>query len=582
MPLRRLLPALAALLILALALVVAGLAAAGWEAAASARRAGTAVYHLRAALAAAEMVSRERGPSNGALGSASPATAAVTTALDEARGRTDAAWAALKPVLSGTAADPEERAAAGKLAMAVQALAQARQAVDRLRGKAPSQREPQDIRSAVSGMVAVVPLLAPAIGLLAHRATSALPAVGDPVQGARLSAELRENAGLLGSLFTAALARQQPFTPGERAAIERTRGRIDALRLLIELRVQLPGQDAEVLKAWELAEAHYFQQAGQLLAQVIAAGESDGRYGMDPAAFAARYVPDMNTLFSLRDVLLQQALTLAAVESDRVRVRLLGGAAVLLLLVALLLASLRVLQRRVLEPLQGVTRALEGLARNELDATLPVPRAADEMAAVIDAVSSLQAASRERLVLEAERQSLMAQLRSQSSTDFLTELPNRRAFFESAEQELALARRQGEPVVAVLLDIDNFKQFNDRHGHSVGDQALRLMALALRRCLRAGDLVARFGGEEFVLLLMRSDRAAGRAFAERLRLTISELQLRLPDGSKAGLTASIGLAASERGDIDLDKLLGRADAAMYRAKALGRDRMVVAGEEFAG
>jgi diguanylate cyclase (GGDEF)-like protein len=485
-------------------------------------------------------------------------------------------------MLSAEAADAEEREAAKRLQRAVEALARARQAVDALCALDTAQRGPQDIRRVVAGMVAVVPFLAPAVGLLANRATTERPAIGDAVQGARLSAELREYAGLLGSHFTAALARQQPFTPAERVSIERTRGRIDELRTLIELRVQLPGQEAEVLKAWQLAEDHYFGSAAQLLVQVIAAGESDGHYGMDPGEFARRYVPDMNTLFALRDVLLNRAQGIATDEGQRVRARLAAGAAILALMMALLLAGMRVLQRRVLAPLEGVTRALESLARNELDAPLPAPQACDEMAAVIDAVSRLQAGSRERLMLEAERQSLIAQLRSQSLTDYLTGLPNRRAFFESAEFELAVARRQGLPVVAVMLDIDHFKKFNDRHGHNVGDQALRQVAQTLQQVLRTGDLVGRFGGEEFVLLMMRCELAEGLACVERLQATLKDLRLNFPDGTQGGITASIGLADSTRYGLDVDALLSQADAAMYRAKALGRDQTVVAEETVPG
>jgi diguanylate cyclase (GGDEF)-like protein len=299
---------------------------------------------------------------------------------------------------------------------------------------------------------------------------------------------------------------------------------------------------------------------------------------MDPAGFAGRYVPDMNTLFALRDVLLTQARGLATAEGRRVRLRLAAGGATLTLMMALLLAGMRVLQRRVLAPLEGVTRALEGLARNELDAPLPAPRASDEMAAVIDAVSRLQAGSRERLVLEAERQSLIAQLRSQSLTDFLTGLPNRRAFFESAERELALARRSGLSVVAVMLDIDHFKRFNDLHGHSVGDQALLQVAQTLRQVLRAGDLVGRFGGEEFVMLMLRSEPADGRACVERLQAALTALRIDFPDGTQGGITASIGLADSSRCGLEVDALLEQADAAMYRAKGLGRNCYVVADE----
>jgi len=575
MRLRHLLPLLTLTLGLLLTSLLSWRVNQGWRIAQAAERAEAAVVQLGVALRAAEMVSRERGPTNGALGAVQPPTPAVVQALREARDRTDLAWRVFGAALVADANAAREREAAARLQDAGEALAQARAAVDRLLALPLDAREPQAIRSAVAGMVAVVPMLAPAVELLVHDATQGLPRLSDAVQGARLTAELREYTGLLGSHFTAPLARREPFTPAERAAIERTRGRIDQLRALVELRVRLPGQDPSVVRGWQMVEEHYFTGADELLGQVMAAGQTDGAYGMDPAAFAARYVPAMNTLFGLRDQLLVQAAAITQAELQKLRTRLQWGASASVLLLALLAATVVVLYRRVLGPLRGVTLALDGLTRGDFNAPLPQPRANDEIAAVIGAVARLQEVSRDRQQLEADRQVMIEQLRTQSSTDFLTGLPNRRAFVEAAERELARARRSGNPLVAVLLDIDHFKQFNDRYGHNAGDHALLGVAQTLRLTLRAGDLVARYGGEEFVLLV-QGDLAVGLAFAERLRAAIAQVRVATPDGGLQGVSASLGVADSPQFGLLLDALLLRADEAMYRAKALGRDQVVVA------
>lgn len=606
MPIRRILPLLGAALLLLVLALLARLVTAEVQNHQRAKLAEHLVGDLRVALQAAEMVSRERGPTNGALGEGLPARAEVVAALKQARDRTDSALQALHSTLRTELTDALElggpdavhtqqvQAVSRQFDTAMASLQRARGAVDELRQRPLPERGAADLRNAVAGMVAVVPQLAPAVGQLANDVQQALPDVGGVVQGARLVAELREYAGLLGSHFTAPLVRGQPFTAEERDTIGRTRGRIDQLRYLIALQVDVPGQRPDVLKAWERAEAHYFTVAMQLVGEVLAAGETDGRYGLDPRTFAARYVPDMNTLFALRDALLEEAAGRAREERGAAVGSLLATAVGLALLLGVMVLGMLVVYRRVLVPLAGVSVALDAMARNDLAAPLPQPRAQDEMAAVIGGVATLQQRSRERAVLEAERDSLIEQLRAQSSTDFLTGLPNRRAYFEAAQQQLALARRRGEPVVAILLDVDHFKQFNDRHGHSAGDQALREVAQALRRSLRAGDLVARYGGEEFVLLLPGCDRVAGLAFAERLRLAISQVQLMVDDAADSAVaadgagaagarraeavSASLGLADSARYGLDLDALLSHADAAMYRAKALGRNRVVVAGE----
>jgi len=576
MSLSRLLRLLAALLALATAVLVGRMATTEWQ---TLQRAGAslkAVDELWLALLAAEMVSRERGPTNGVLGDISPPRAERVAALTEARARTDHAFDALQHVLPATTIDPIRRDAAQRFAASRVALGQARAAVDRTTAMASEQRAPETIRSVVRDMVAVVPMLAPAVGLFANDAQQADPALSDDVQAARLTAELREYAGLLGSHFTAALARQQPLAAEERVAIERTRGRIDELRFLVELRVQVPDQAGAVMQAWRAVEDHYFGQADLLLARVIAAGESDGRYGLDAAGFAARYVPDMNTMLALRDVLLAQARQHAVDEHEHAARMLATVAAGSGILLTVLLGTMVMMHRRVLRPLAATTRALNALARNELDAPLPRPVADDEMAAVIGAVRTLQVQTRQREALERERDELIERLREQSNTDFLTGLPNRRAFFATAERDLAQARRHGYGVVAILLDVDRFKQFNDSLGHAAGDQALTVVATTLRRELRVGDLVARFGGEEFVLLLNHCDREQGLRQAERSRQAIAAAPVGCPSGEVVHVTASLGLADSIRHGLELEALLSQADAAMYRAKEAGRNRVVAA------
>jgi hypothetical protein len=192
------------------------------------------------------------------------------------------------------------------------ALVQARADVDQVLALPQAQRSAEAIRDAVQGMVAVVPLLSPVTNPLASAAQHAYPALGDDVQGARLAAALREYAGLLGSHFTAALVKAQPFSAAERRAIDETRGRIAQLRTLVELRLQLPDEAPSVSQAWSTVEARYFGVAQALLGQVLVQGDGDGHYGLSAAEFAALYVPEMNPILALRDALLAQARDRAA------------------------------------------------------------------------------------------------------------------------------------------------------------------------------------------------------------------------------------------------------------------------------
>ena len=156
-----------------------------------------------------------------------------------------------------------------------------------------------------------------------------------------------------------------------------------------------------------------------------------------------------------------------------------------------------------------------------------------------------------------------------ATTDSLTELPNRRGFDILAEQALQEAQRDSSPLYAVLLDLDNFKQINDQHGHLAGDDVLRRFARQLRDTLRKSDILCRWGGEEFILLLKNSDRQAAYDLAEKLRQHCAEQRYTV-DGQGLRVTVSLGLSQWHVGE-SLHTLLGRTDRALYRAKQGGRD-----------
>jgi diguanylate cyclase (GGDEF)-like protein/PAS domain S-box-containing protein len=181
---------------------------------------------------------------------------------------------------------------------------------------------------------------------------------------------------------------------------------------------------------------------------------------------------------------------------------------------------------------------------------------------------------RPRKTLEAERQELIDRLQRQALTDSLTELPNRRAFDSETVRTMAQMRRSGQPVAIALLDIDRFKHVNDRFGHAAGDEVLRMIARVIPSSLRAGDFVARIGGEEFALLLPNTPLVQAIPVLERLREAIAAGETTTGDGQKVAVTVSIGLAALDATH-DFDMSWRRADLALYRAKQAGRNRVAV-------
>lgn len=164
-------------------------------------------------------------------------------------------------------------------------------------------------------------------------------------------------------------------------------------------------------------------------------------------------------------------------------------------------------------------------------------------------------------------------------TDAVTGAPNRRFFDRRLAEEVGRWKRRGEPLALILADIDHFKQVNDRHGHQAGDRVLSQVARWLGEGLRDCDVLARFGGEEFVLLLPNTTAAQAFAIAERLRQRIAGVPVVVEDAVEAKVTASFGVAAlaaeapGERNDAGT-VLVRRADRALYAAKAAGRNRVV--------
>lgn len=164
----------------------------------------------------------------------------------------------------------------------------------------------------------------------------------------------------------------------------------------------------------------------------------------------------------------------------------------------------------------------------------------------------------------------------QAMTDTLTGLANRRGLEKRMELERIRARQNNSPFSVILLDIDWFKRINDEFGHLVGDSMLKGIAGILRSQTRKNDLVARFGGEEFLVLLPETDAQGARAVAEKVRAVLSQKEWKIKEsGKKIGqVTASMGIALYHPEEPD-NNVVQRADEALYQAKAQGRDRVVV-------
>ena len=176
--------------------------------------------------------------------------------------------------------------------------------------------------------------------------------------------------------------------------------------------------------------------------------------------------------------------------------------------------------------------------------------------------------------LQEELKAKNALLERIATTDELTGLPNRRHFFDTARTIVALAKRNDLPIACLMIDIDFFKKVNDAYGHQAGDIVLKKVAEVMLKSKREGELLARLGGEEFVMCLFKAEEDAAFCAGERFRKRIEEMKLSLDESKDISVTVSVGCSAVAGDSLtDIDKLMAMADEALYRAKNNGRNRV---------
>lgn len=237
----------------------------------------------------------------------------------------------------------------------------------------------------------------------------------------------------------------------------------------------------------------------------------------------------------------------------------------LLTLLLLFVLSIR-LQALFTRPILRLIGAMQEVSRSRNYQLSLSTRARDEFGDLYRGFSDMLAVIRER----DERLSQLA------TTDALTDLTNRRQALETMQQMLVRAQRKQEPLGVIMLDIDHFKSVNDQYGHAVGDLVLKAIARVLQGSAREYDLVARLGGEEFLLVCDHADRAVSLEMAERVRLAIAACRVERAPNEWLQVTASLGIyAAVPVTDSRVEQLLKQADDALYQAKREGRNRCVV-------
>ncbi|WP_157871085.1 GGDEF domain-containing protein [Gluconacetobacter diazotrophicus] len=504
---------------------------------------------FRPVLDAASLISAERAPSTMLM---ADETAPARDRLRAARAATDQALAHAAGTVSSAA-----------LQETLRQLEQARNLVDRA-------AERPDRYDGVQGAIDALFAADDAYWTMMIRQSATLigsdPRLAAPIRHALILCGLRDNAGRLGSVMLAPLIAQTPMPPRNVSASDRLAGRMAVEWQLLELNPSVADHGPRLAALRQHAERAFFDDGQPLVARIIAEGTQGTPYTQTAVAFADRYARTLAPLETWRtndlDIVLSDFRRKARHAFDMLWI--ISGAT--LTVTGLIAGGVLLVHLRVLAPLLEASEAVVDLGHDE---PLRLPRrhrGSRELQPLYEALEILDARLRERA---AQTQAL----KHQAETDELTQLLNRRALQILAKPRLEISEAD-ERAFLILLDIDHFKSINDRHGHTEGDRVLVAVAAALREQVRPDDLVARFGGEEFAILIRAHTQMTALSMAHRLRRRLGSLKVVSAQNVRIPVTASFGVAAGD--NLTWRQLVAKADVALYAAKRAGRNTVRLA------
>lgn len=515
-------------------------------------------------LEAANRISAERGPTNTALGRERAVLDPAQLRLQSFRQASDAAIARIPSALA-PAVGP----------MRIQ-LDLARSQVDALLARPRAERSREDIEKAILAMFAAYDASLPVSDMAMDKLLAGDAALIGPALVARMLGELRDYAGRLGSYLVISIVRGEPLAGSARGTFEETRGRVLELWRLVDTQTSLHATGT-ITQARRDTERLFLDKGMRLIEQTRTQLEA-GEYRGTPELFTDAIVPSFEPIEQLRDHFLASVVESFEATHRHARTDFILAVIGTVLVLAVELALLFVSRRFVFKPLMLVRSSVVDLANGKLHQPAAPRQLRSEMRDLFQALDTLRSRLIEREQLDAERVRLTARLRVQADTDGLTGVLNRGAL-ERLVQKIAGTSERKRRVGLILLDIDHFKAINDEFGHLAGDAALRAIAQRLQEALREEDVIARFGGEEFAILILDDharDADSLADVAERLRSWIQARPVMFEGGAEVAITASIGVATAGAGPQMWPELLKAADAALYRAKREGRNRVAIA------
>ena len=529
------------------------------------------IGRFHCALLIMSRISAERGPANSAM-TEDAGTEPFTQALKISRAGVDEAMTTLAAQLAGN----DSAASLSRLAAVRERLDRGRMRVDALIALPKPDRNAIELQHAIESMFAVVDTTEALVDDLGGRTTTADPALARTVIVTTLVTELRDIAGRLGSQYIVPLQAQEPANAERLTEITRLRARIEQMRAIVAANMGTYMDDPEVAGAWQTVNTRYFDQAFRLLDSLKIGRPDAVPYPMSPSEFTGRIVPEMSTLQALRDMIIKVTFERANAAKDGAWRTMMISAAATGLLILTMISIIVSMQRFLFMPLLYIRDQIMALALGTPGEIPMTVARSEEIREVLTALRLLRESQRARLAVERERDELNLRLKTLAETDPLTGVLNRRALDNAIKSQSPHLTGFDGSMGLILLDLDHFKAVNDVHGHIAGDMVLQETGRRIRQCVRSADLVARFGGEEFAVVVAQPTMETMETIAEKIRAAMAGSPLSIGGELRLNVTASLGVALGRGGEEGWKVMLSHADQALYRAKDEGRNRVVVA------
>ncbi|WP_169307363.1 GGDEF domain-containing protein [Chitiniphilus eburneus] len=476
---------------------------------------------------------------------------------------------------SGLANDPLIQ---DRLKQSRRALGAARAEADRLFSQPRAARPKQRITDSLRQMIAIVDGMRTVIDDIGTRAIESNTRITRVVVTTRTITQLREYAGRSLALLAPPMMEGKCLTGEQQGQSEQLLGRVNELQDLLESQLPTYMNEGLVRKARADANRRYFSD---VYATLVEARLQCMLNAPSPMYHASEFIlqtqPKLQSLERLRDAVFQIAIEGLRTSREVTRRQIMLTTAMTIAIGLALLGQVLLTRRTLIAPLLRARNDIIALAEGNTGCNTATYPSGVEMRELFRAIDILRSSQQRRNILEREREILTTQLQQQAETDGLTGLINRRGLDSQCQHLFARNAVLGRAVGLIMFDIDHFKQVNDEHGHLVGDRVLQAVAHIVRRVCRGNDIVGRFGGEEFVILVEGLDAPALRHLAEKVRRAIAGMSITLENGQPLTVSASFGVALSRiHPQSTWPQLIEMADTALYLAKNAGRDRVMMA------